>query len=215
MTTIEPPLTWHIDLPLLERIANQCHDIGSNGWRDSMRDEFPADWQDEIERRSGRDFPEVLRRELRALRAVEPALLAEELRRTFATYGITLAVGELPPADPADVPTADWLDLYVDADVVAALWNLCEQGQPDPQEIAEALYADFDVELDYVDLLPGGYDGIVEEACAAYPAGADPSLFFLALHRAFTERNVPITFMAHPEHGDVIARAQALGPDAE
>ncbi len=60
------------------------------------------------------------------------------------------------------------------------------------------------------DLLPGGYDGILEEACAAYPAGADPSLFFLALRRAFAQRHVPIEFMAHPEHGDVIARAEAL-----
>jgi hypothetical protein len=214
VTTIDPPLTWHIDLPLLEQIAHQNHDMGSNGWRDAMRDEFPADWQEEIERRSGEEFSDVIWNGVRALMATEPALLAEELRRTFAQYGITLTVGELPPVDPQDVPSADWLYLTVTDGAVARVWNICEQGEPDPEAVADALYECFMVELDYFDLLPGGYDGILEDACAAYPAGGDPSLFFLALRRAFAERDVPVTFMAHPEHGDVIARAEALGPDA-
>lgn len=211
MTTIDPPLTWHIDLPLLDRIANEnAVDFGSNGWRDAMYESFPVDWQEEIERRSGKDFPEVIRLGVRELRSLEPEPLAEELRRTFAKYGITLTVGDVPPVDPRDLPNADWLELYVTDDVVAGLWRLCEGDDLDAVSLSDTLILSPTDAWDYLDLLPGGSDGIVADACAAYQAGADPSLFFLALQRAFAERDVPIEFAAHPEHGDVIARANSL-----
>jgi len=95
-----PPLTWTLTTEQVEFIWKETREVfGNKLWFESMmyaREGIPAEWQDELERRSGQDIVDTLTEAVGDLRDPDPSLVFLGLRDTFARYGITLDVAPHP-----------------------------------------------------------------------------------------------------------------------
>lgn len=92
------PVTWTFTVKQVETVWRDTHQVfGNKLWTESMLyDVFLAQWQQELEQRSGRRFPDVLSDAVAGLGAGDPSLVFLGFRRAFDRYGIVTVFARHP-----------------------------------------------------------------------------------------------------------------------
>jgi hypothetical protein len=93
-----PPVTWTFTVKQVETVWRDTRQVfGNKLWTESMLyDVFPPQWQEELERRSGRRFPDVLSDAVAGLGGGDPSLVFLGFRRAFDRYGIVTVFARHP-----------------------------------------------------------------------------------------------------------------------
>jgi hypothetical protein len=93
-----PPVTWTFTVKQVETVWRDTHQVfGNKLWTESMLyDVFLPQWQEELERRSGRPFRDVLSDAVAGLGAGDPSLVFLGFRRAFDRYGIVTVFARHP-----------------------------------------------------------------------------------------------------------------------
>jgi hypothetical protein len=93
-----PPVTWTFTVKQVETVWRDTHQVfGNKLWTESMLyDVFLPQWQEELERRSGRRFAEVLSDAVAGLGGGDPSLVFLGFRRAFDRYGVVTVFARHP-----------------------------------------------------------------------------------------------------------------------
>jgi hypothetical protein len=221
------PRTWVLDRDRVQYIWHETAEVfGNKLWVESMLGNdsgFTPEWRQEMARRKGGDFFDVLVEACSGLgNDDDPSLVFLALQETFGRYSVTLELEPHPWHGDViaralrlreaghtrpDYPPVTW---RLDEDRVVSLWDDIENEGP---ESAVEFMLD-DQEADELTLRGEIEVGIaLESAVEHLDEEADPSLTFLALHAYFRDPyngNVTFEFAPHPEHGDVLQRARRI-----
>ena len=228
----DPPLRWTMRTYQVEFIWNKTRENFENKlWFEAMmyaRGGLPAEWQEELLRRSGHEhIVDVLMEAVEDLRDPDPSLVYLALHDAFDRYGITLEVMPHPIHGDVLARARDLVEAGVShpenaavtwplgADCVAELWRLIDLSRRDDRQIADALGEGLGARrADELSLRCGEELRLaVHLATNDLGAGTDPSVVLWALREWFASPDhgqVTLEFAAHPEHGDVLARAGRL-----
>ena len=221
------PLTWVLDRDRVEFIWHETAEVfGNKLWIESMLyndSGFTEEWREELARRKGESFFDVLVEACAGLGSqADPSLVLLALKETFGRYGVTLDLEphpwrgdviaralELRAADRSrpEYPPVTWT---IGVDRVVSLWTEIEDDGPE-DAVEDLLYEREADEL----TLRGEIEVRIalESAVEHLDEDADPSLTFLALHDYFRDPyhgDVIFEFAPHPEHGDVLERARRI-----
>jgi hypothetical protein len=201
-----PPLTWTLTREQVQFIWKETREVFHNKlWFESMLYAdigLPAEWQDELERRSGQDIMDVLIEAVGDLRDPDPSLVFLGLHDMFARYGITLEIAPHPIHGDVLTRARELVESGVsrpeytpvtwtlDETCVATLWREIEVSRRDAGRIADAL-ADClgEARADELSLRCGEELRIaVYIAINNVPAEADAGTVLLALRDWFSSR---------------------------
>jgi hypothetical protein len=219
------PVTWTLDQDRVKFIWRETIAVFGDGtWMQSVRGDkgIPHEWQDEIARRGGSEFSDVIFEAVgRLTRDHDPGLVLLALRDTFGRYNVILDIEPHPwhgdviaraldlraagRTRPEYAPVTWWFD----EDRVVRMWDHVRWSSPDDImcELSEQ-------ELDELALRRGlGIGVLMSVATDHLKTSVDPSVAFLAVHDYFhgpDNGDVAFEFAPHPEHGDVLPRARQI-----
>lgn len=203
-----PPVTWTFTVKQVETVWRDTRQVfGNKLWTESMLyDVFLPEWQQELERRAGRGFLDVLNEAVDGLGDDDPSLVFLGFQRTFATYGIVTEFARHPlhgdvlkrarqiesnGAEP-DKPVRWTLP-------EEALFDLCaeiEDAERDEELIAES----FGISLSegQVDELERRYGGELSElvyaVVADLTAGDGPEVVIHGVQQALADLGITLQF---------------------
>jgi len=218
------PVVWlveHEDVCTIWTATRQV--FGNSLWHSDVDEALDTDryrqFVDLVEARSGQSLFDCVLDAVAGLYPGDPSEVFAALHRAFTAWGVDLqfsdhyrygdvlaraaaVAGGAAVEQPARVH-------HVDEDVVVDIWDAAvnhglEDFRPDD-------FYDGDLMDDLETVYGAPITSLTRLLVEDHDADADPSLFFRNLHRFGTDRGIEITFAPHPEHGDLLARAEALG----
>jgi hypothetical protein len=220
-----PAAVWPVDHADVCTIWSSTLTVfGNSLWHQDVDEALDTDeyreYVDLVEDRSGQSLFDCVLDAVAGLHPGDPSEVFAVLHRAFLGYGVELRFADhyrygdvlaRAAAIAAGVRVAEPpRSHHLDAAAVAAIWSDAENhGYDDDFRPHESFDADLCDDLAYA---AGGEVFLsTTEIVRAFTDDTDPSRYFQGLQRYGAEHGIEITFAPHPEHGDVLARAAALG----
>jgi hypothetical protein len=220
---LDPTVIWPVDHAAVCTIWRSTREVfGNKLWHGDVDEVLDTDeyarYVAVVEERSGQSLFDCVMDAVAGLYPADPSEVFAALHTAFAGYGVELRfaphhrhgdllaraaavkAGTPPPAAPRQH--------RLDETTVDGIWTAAEDyGYEDfrPDEwYDEDLLDDLQAVSEDEPLL------ITSRLVDGFTEDTDPSLFFRALHRYGRANGIDIRFAPHPEHGDVLARADAI-----